>query len=251
VENGIVETPRIPRGIFFRWDNPDGRDLVVFLGEEQPPLGKYPLCRQVIAYARELGVDRVFTFAAMASGMRLGQRPRVFGAATDRECLGDLERLELEVLEDGNISGLNGVLLGAAAEAGLRGACLLGEMPQDLSELPFPRASLSILESFAALAGIDLDFTELAEQASEAERQLEELLAEAEQEEGEEVEREEDPGEEEGRLRAADRQRIERLFGQASADRSKAFALKQELDRLGAFEEYEDRFLDLFRPAGG
>ena len=33
----------------------------------------------------------------------------------------------------------------------------------------------------------------------------------------------------------------------ATKDRSKAFELKQELDRLGLFKEYEDRFLDLFK----
>jgi len=43
------------------------------------------------------------------------------------------------------------------------------------------------------------------------------------------------------------RQRIEKLFDQAAKDRSKAFELKQELDRLGVFKEYEDRFLDLFK----
>ena len=45
----------------------------------------------------------------------------------------------------------------------------------------------------------------------------------------------------------AGRQRINRLFTQAAKDRSKAFELKQELDRLGVFKEYEDRFLDLFK----
>jgi hypothetical protein len=40
------------------------------------------------------------------------------------------------------------------------------------------------------------------------------------------------------------------LFDAARQDRAKAFELKQELDRLGRFAEYEDRFLDLFkRPA--
>jgi hypothetical protein len=37
------------------------------------------------------------------------------------------------------------------------------------------------------------------------------------------------------------------LFNQANQDRSKAFELKQELDRLGVFKDYEDRFLDLFK----
>jgi hypothetical protein len=57
------------------------------------------------------------------------------------------------------------------------------------------------------------------------------------------------PAEEEG-IGPADRQRLEGLFQEAARDRSKAFELKQELDRLGVFKEYEDRFLDLFKKAG-
>jgi hypothetical protein len=39
------------------------------------------------------------------------------------------------------------------------------------------------------------------------------------------------------------------MFALAEKDRSKAFELKKELDRLGIFKKYEDRFLDLFRPS--
>jgi hypothetical protein len=38
-----------------------------------------------------------------------------------------------------------------------------------------------------------------------------------------------------------------RLFEKAREDRSKAYELKGELDRLGVFDLYEDRFLDLFK----
>jgi hypothetical protein len=44
-----------------------------------------------------------------------------------------------------------------------------------------------------------------------------------------------------------DRLRIEERFAISQKDRTKAFELKQELDRLGVFKDYEDRFLDLFR----
>ena len=46
------------------------------------------------------------------------------------------------------------------------------------------------------------------------------------------------------------RQRIEALFDQVARDRGKAVRLKRELDRLGVFDQYEDRFLDLFRKGG-
>ena len=48
-------------------------------------------------------------------------------------------------------------------------------------------------------------------------------------------------------LSGEDRQRIERLFEQAKLDRSSAYELKRELDRLEVYREYEDRFLDLFK----
>jgi uncharacterized protein len=253
VKDGIVHLGRRPRNRFFLWRDPNQRhDLVVFLGEAQPPLGKFAFCRQLIAYARHLGVERVFTFAAMATQMHPENPSRVFVAATDQATLHELKGPELEVLEGGQIGGLNGVLLGAANEAGLAGACLLGEMPHIFSQLPFPKASLAILKVFASLIGVDVDFTELAEQADVMERHLGELLAQVEQAYGQRQASEEDfrpePAEEE-RLAPADEQNIERLFAQAAKDRSKAFELKQELDRLGAFKDYEDRFLDLFRKA--
>jgi len=46
------------------------------------------------------------------------------------------------------------------------------------------------------------------------------------------------------------RAQIERLFEDARRDPAKAMPLKNELDRLGVFKKYEDRFLDLFRRAG-
>jgi proteasome assembly chaperone (PAC2) family protein len=252
VKDGIVQSGRRPANRFFVWNDPNERhDLVVFLGEAQPPLGKYQFCRQLMAYARQLGVERVFTFAAMATQMHPEHEPRVFGAATDLEMLEELKTLNLEILENGNISGLNGVLLGAAAEQGLRGGCLLGEMPHIFSQLPFPKASLAILQLFTKMAQFDLDFTELEEQAAAMQEQLGELLARVEETYGQQMQPDEEafptePVEEEG-LSPADSQRIERLFDQAAGDRAKAFELKQELDRLGVFKEYEDRFLDLFK----
>ncbi len=167
-------------------------------------------------------------------------------------------KLDLHVLEDGHIGGLNGVLLGAAGEEHLRGACLLGEMPSLFHQLPFPKASLAVLRVFVQIAGLEVDMTELAEQAEVSEKQLSELLEQmrraASEAQTEEDDESDEPEEEEYRVAredelvdAEDQTRIEQLFDQASSDRSKAFELKRELDRLGVFKNYEDRFLDLFK----
>lgn len=250
VKGGLILPGHLPRSRIFVWSDPQSkRDIVVFIGEAQPPREKYALCQRLIAYAQELGVERVFTFAAMATQMHPEHDSRVFAATTHKEGLEEIKRLELEVLEDGHIGGLNGVLLGAAAEARLSGMCLLGEMPHIFVQLPFPKASLAVLKAFAKIAEIEIDFAELTEQAQAMDEKLGELLASVEHA-MEEPEREEsfevEPAPEET-LPVQDRRRIETLFEQAREDRSKAYELKRELDRLNVFQEYEDRFLDLFK----
>jgi predicted ATP-grasp superfamily ATP-dependent carboligase len=206
-----------------------------------------------LEFARGLGVERVFTFAAMATKMRPNDPSHVFGAAADQESLAELRRLDLQIVEEGYISGLNGVLLGVAAESGLRGACLLGEMPHLFAQLPHPRAALVVLETFAKIAGLKIDLNELREQADTMDGKLDELLSRIEQAMNEQ----ETPSDEEAaipepeaQLDPEDERRIERLFREAREDRTKAYELKRELDRLDVFRDYEDRFLDLFKKPG-
>jgi proteasome assembly chaperone (PAC2) family protein len=255
VKDGLIRPGKMPRSRFFVWRHPQQkRDIIVFIGEAQPPLGKYAFCRKLVEFAQKLGVERVFTFAAMATQMHPEHDSRVFAAATDEENLGQLRPLDLTLLEDGQIGGLNGVLLGVAAEAGLHGVCLLGEMPHIFAQLPFPKASQAVLEVFSRMADVKIDFTELSEQAAAVEEHLGQLLAQLEQQMGQQEPEEEqesfgvEPREEEG-LSPEDRRTIEGLFEQAQHDRSKAYELKRELDRLGVFKEHEDRFLNLFRKA--
>jgi uncharacterized protein len=256
VKEGLVQPARKPRNRFYMWTDPNKKhDLVVFLGETQPPIGRFQFCKQLVAFAQEVEVERVFTFAAMATRMHPTQRARVFGAATDEANLQELRRMEVELLEEGNIGGLNGVLLGAAAAAGLHGACLLGEMPHVFAQVPFPKASLAVLETFATMAGLDLDFSELGEQAKAVEDQLGEILSRVEEAYGQQTEQNEEefPTSEQPETpepSPSESRKIDELFKQAKRDRSKAFELKSELDRLGVFKNYEDRFLDLFRKPG-
>jgi uncharacterized protein len=272
VSHGIGKLGRLPRSVFFEWSHPENdRDLLIFIGEAQPQQRGYAFCHRLLDFASQRRLTRVFTFASMARPMHPTETPRVFAVATDQALLNDLQAAEMETLEEGQISGLNGVLLGAAAERGLHAACLLGELPYFAVAVPNPKASLAVLEAFAPLAGVNVDFTELRTQAEQSEQALIELLDRLQDEAerqgieafpGLEQEPEEtiaaepppvpsaperEPARKTPRLDLTSRRRIEELFAEANKDRGQAFRLKQELDRLGVFEQYEDRFLDLFR----
>src|SRR4051812_1998564 len=62
VKGGLIQPGQRPRSRFFIRRDPNERhDLVLFLGEAQPPVGKYAFCRNVVEFAKQLGVERVFT----------------------------------------------------------------------------------------------------------------------------------------------------------------------------------------------
>lgn len=254
VKDGLIRTGRLPRSRLFVWEDPNGKhDLLLFIGEAQVPQGKYAFCKQLIDKAKTLGAVRVFTFAAMATQMDPKNESRVFGVTTEPGGLAEFQQLEVPLLDDGHIGGLNGVLLGVAAEEGIQGTGLLGEIPHIFSQFPYPAASLAVLRVFTTLAGIDLDYTELQQQADTLEEQLGRLLMQLQERLGRNAMQESEEASttdtgESPPIRAEEIARIDTLFEQAKQDRSRAYELKNELDRLGLFKEYEDRFLDLFRP---
>lgn len=261
VRQGLILGGKLPRSRLFLWRDPNKRhDLVVFIGEAQPPSKGNAFCERLIRFAKDIGVQSIYTFAAMATDMRPNQPSHVYGAAIDRENLAKFKRRDVELLEAGQISGLNGVLLGLAADRGLGGGCLLGEMPHTFPQFPFPKASLAVLEVFSSMSGIAVDFSELKSQANEVEQSLEQFLNNIESTLKRPKKRsiKKLPAVPEAgvsnkgkhKLDAKLLDRLERLFREARADRSRAYQLKQELDRLHVFHDYEDRFLDLFKDTG-
>jgi proteasome assembly chaperone (PAC2) family protein len=177
VRSGLIIPGRLPRSRLFLWNAPQGqRDLILFLGEAQPSAKSAAFCHRLIDQARALGVSKIFTFAAMATQMRPRHPSRVFAAATDQATLAICQKSGLDPLLEGSISGLNGTLLGLAASTGLQGACLLGEIPHVFSHIPFPKASLAVLQAFASLANLRVDFRELRDHSKAVEQSLEEFL---------------------------------------------------------------------------
>ena len=118
VQNGIVSLPRLPRGVILSWADPYHRqDLLLFLAEAQPQRDGFLLCQRIIDEAVKLGAVRVVTFAAMATQLRLDASPHVFAAATQMSLVRALKQMgDVLIVEDGQIGGLNGVLLAAAAD---------------------------------------------------------------------------------------------------------------------------------------
>ena len=140
VKEGIIQAGRRPRNRFFVWKDPQ-RSTTCWSSSARPsrPSASTPSAARLIAHARELGVERVFTFAAMATQMHPEHRSRIFGAATDR---GNPRRAETP--RTGNPAGRphrrsQRRAAGAAAEGGLRGLPA-GRNAAPLQPAPLPES---------------------------------------------------------------------------------------------------------------
>ncbi|MDD5774662.1 MAG: PAC2 family protein [Candidatus Omnitrophica bacterium] len=255
VREGIISLPDWPSNKFYFYKGKGAMpDLVVFIADAQPDLAQAEdYCRLILAVAKKYKARKVISFAAMPQAIDHSQPPNVWFTATSDPIKKELMKHNVQMLNDGHISGLNGLFLGMAKRAGLDGFCLLGEIPLYTIQIENPKASYVVLEALCRITGITLDFSDLREQAAQLDGQINNLL--------EYLKLGPTPGpigEDEidkirkslsqlTKLPLSVQQKIEELFTRAKTDISRANELKTELDKWNVYKDYEDRFLDLFK----
>jgi predicted ATP-grasp superfamily ATP-dependent carboligase len=256
VREGLLSIPELPYSkLFYYKDKTAKNDLIIFLSDAQPDLAKAEdYCRRIISLAKSFKVKKVVGFAAMPQPIDHTQRPQVWFTATDKETIEDLKKYDLRLLSEGQISGLNGLFLGLAKKEGLDGFCLLGEIPLYTIQIENPGAAAAVLDVLAKIMNLKIDISPLREQAQAFEEQINGLLehlnlgGQAPAPIGEEeIEKIKKSLSQLTKLPQSIKEKIEKLFSQASIDISKANDLKSELDKWSVYKEYEDRFLDLFK----
>ncbi len=273
ISGGLVRPKAESYNQVFGWKNPSGgRNLLLFFGASPPSRQKFDYCRQLVRLARLAGVQRIFSIDAMVTGPALSPEARVFGIATEKRLLAELQALAhpIEPLRTGEIKGINAALFAAAQAESVDTIGLIGEVPIFAVHLPFLRACRAVLEKFATLAGYDWDLADLKTMSERLDAKLSAALEHIEElgqglilrpsvsfedsdDETPEWDlgradsaQEEDETMNASRLDPQELAHIEELFKAVADDRSRALELKAELDRHGLFPEYEDRFLDLF-----
>lgn len=253
VNKRLIEPPQPPTNEFFYHQSPGSRtDLIFFLGGVQPiPHKEYEFAVEILKVVETFGVKRVYTTAAAPSDMHFKNTPRVFAVPNHSDLLKKLEEHRVHFMGEGNIAGMNGLLISVARERKIDGICLLGEIPFFTAQIEFPMASLVVLEALTKLLGIKIDTVDLELYARQKEKEIEPLasLLDKRGSPEENPEKEEEIPEQEVGVPRSVRLKIEKLFRQAEFDRTykSKMRLKEALDKWGLFDEYLDRFLDLFK----
>ena len=180
VKNNLVEAPQFPQSKFYYWKNRKGeRDLILFIGDDQPATRGYDLANTVIDVGADYKVSRYYTFAAALTRIHHTESSRVWGVATNTELLNELRTFDLLQGSNLQIAGLNGLLLGVAKERKLDAICLLGEVPMYATRMPNPMAALAVLDALKMTLNLEIELTEMEHTAAESKEKMKQIVAEA------------------------------------------------------------------------
>jgi len=260
VEKGILNIPEMPAGFFYYYKGKKSPDIILFLGEVQPPLEyAQDLSLMIVNFIKKYKVSQMFTFAAKPESIDHKSKPKVWIAATHKDVLESLEKFNLKILKEGQVSGLNGIILGVGKKKSIKGACLLGEIPFYTVQIENPKATGSILSVIGKYLGVDLDLSSIVSRSKFIEDEIDKLITYLKGEapaQGHSPLSEDDIDKIKKDLAAYTKlpqsalKEIEKLFKDAGKDITLANKLKGELDRWNVYKEYEDKFLDLFKKKG-
>ena len=260
VEKGILNIPEMPAGFFYYYKGKKSPDIILFLGEVQPPLEyAQDLSLMIVNFIKKYKVSQMFTFAAKPESIDHKSKPKVWIAATHKDVLESLEKFNLKILKEGQVSGLNGIILGVGKKKSIKGACLLGEIPFYTVQIENPKATGSILSVIGKYLGVDLDLSSIVSRSKFIEDEIDKLITYLKGEApvpGHSPLSEDDIDKIKKDLAAYTKlpqsalKEIEKLFKDAGKDITLANKLKGELDRWNVYKEYEDKFLDLFKKKG-
>jgi uncharacterized protein (TIGR00162 family) len=160
---GIVELMK--NILYYVRDSRAKHDFLVLTGDAQPVSSKveYLLGEEIIKIAKNLGVTQVITLGAYITGMFV-ETPRVFGVATDDDGLKLLNSYSISKIDNGSISGMNGILLGIGKINNLNGISLLGETSGYVIDA---NASKHILKKLLSIVDLDIDMEDLEKKSKD------------------------------------------------------------------------------------
>jgi uncharacterized protein (TIGR00162 family) len=143
-------------------------DLIILVGDYQglTPDGQYELSDNTLQIAKRYGVQMIYTLGGYGIG-KMVEKPRVLGAATDRELVAEMKKrgVVFSKGEPGSgIVGASGLLLGLGKIYNIKAVCLMGETSGYFVD---PKGAEVVLRVLADILNVEVDFSALQDKAEQ------------------------------------------------------------------------------------
>jgi uncharacterized protein len=142
-------------------------DLILLTGDSQPvvPGSEYVLSEQILDLITRFKISNIYSLASYVTGTFVND-PKIYGTATNPETVKSFRSFNISTLDNGNITGMNGLILGLGKLRGIEGICLLGETSGYVIDA---KASKNLLEILNNVLGININMDEMNKRSKDTE----------------------------------------------------------------------------------
>jgi uncharacterized protein len=142
-------------------------DLILLTGDSQPvvPGSEYVLSEQILDLITRFKISNIYSLASYVTGTFVND-PKIYGTATNPEMVKSFRSFNISTLDNGNITGMNGLILGLGKLRGIEGICLLGETSGYVIDA---KASKNLLEILNNVLGININMDEMNKRSKDTE----------------------------------------------------------------------------------
>jgi predicted ATP-grasp superfamily ATP-dependent carboligase len=148
-----------------------GKDVLLLQGNE-PDHAWLAFSDQVVDLALQLGTRLVVGLGAYPTPVPHTRPPLLAASASSEDLAQGLVRNSVEVP-----TGVQGMIERRAAERGLPAIGLWAQVPHYVAAMPYPAASLALLEAANRVAGLDLPLADLQQRAEASRTRIDELIS--------------------------------------------------------------------------
>lgn len=148
-------------------DSLSSKDLILLTGDSQPvvPGSEYVLSEQILDLITKFKISNIYSLASYVTGTFVND-PKIYGTATNPEIVKSFRSFNISTLDNGNITGMNGLILGLGKLRGIEGICLLGETSGYVIDA---KASKNLLEILNNVLGIHINMDEMNKRSKDTE----------------------------------------------------------------------------------
>jgi uncharacterized protein len=149
------------------------RDIIFLVGDFQgiTPDSQYQLAEKTLDAVSAFDLKRIYTLGGLGTGA-ITNNPRVFGAATSKSLVTELEAYGVIFKGGGAIFGASGLLLGLAMPRKIDAVCLMGETHGQIIDAKSAEAVLGVLTK---ILGVQISMAEIEKKAKQTEEQLNQM----------------------------------------------------------------------------
>jgi len=148
-----------------------GNDVLLLLGNE-PDHAWLAFSEQVVDLAMDLGARMAVGLGAYPTPVPHTRAPLLAASASTEDLTQGLLKNSVDVP-----SGVQGMIERRAALRGLPALGLWAQVPHYVAAMPYPAASLALLQGTNRVAGLDLPIGDLPERAEASRARIDELIA--------------------------------------------------------------------------